>query len=93
LWSRTPRPKTKDSSQTKDANGNIEKELVENDTLAIFGNEDIFSTSKKLRLWADRLGSEQNSRFRHVEISGAGHFWHEQGDQMLAKVTEFVSGL
>jgi alpha/beta superfamily hydrolase len=93
LWSRTPRPKMKDSSQTKDANGNMEKELVENDTLAIFGNEDIFSTSKKLRLWADRLGSEQNSRFRHVEISGAGHFWHEQGDQMLAKVTEFVSGL
>jgi alpha/beta superfamily hydrolase len=93
LWSRTPRPKTKDSSQTKDANGDMEKELVENDTLAIFGNEDIFSTSKKLRLWADRLGSEQNSRFRHVEINGAGHFWHEQGDQMLANVTEFVSGL
>jgi len=96
MWSNTSRPKTKDpSSKTKDTNCDVEKKLVENDTIAIFGDEDIFSTSKKLRLWADRLGSNINSRFRHVEISGAGHFWHEEGvaDQMEANVAEFVSGL
>lgn len=96
LWSKTPWPKMKDSSsKTKDGNCDMEKKLVENDTMAIFGDEDIFSASKKLRLWADRLGSEKNSRFRHVEISGAGHFWHEEGvaDRMLANVVEFVSSL
>ncbi len=94
MWSKTLGPKTKaSSSKTKDASYDMEKKLIENDTLAIFGDEDIFSTSKKLRLWADRLGSEQNSRFRQVEITGAGHFWHEKVDQMSANVTDFVSGL
>lgn len=96
MWSKTPRPKTKDlSSKNKDMSCDIEKKLVENDTMAIFGDEDIFSTSKKLRLWADRLGSEMNSRFRYVEISGAGHFWHEEGvaDQMWSNVVDFVFGL
>jgi alpha/beta superfamily hydrolase len=94
MWSRASRPQTKDSfSKISEAHSDMEKKLIENDTLAIFGDEDIFSTSKKLRLWADRLGGEQNSRFRHVEIRGAGHFWHEQGDRMWATVREFVSGL
>jgi hypothetical protein len=96
MWSKTPRPKTKDSScKNKGEAYDLEKKLILNDTLAVFGDEDIFSTSKKLRLWADRLASEQNSLFRHAEISGAGHFWHEEGvsDKMWVNVTEFVSGL
>jgi alpha/beta superfamily hydrolase len=96
MWSKSPRLKTKDlSSKNKDEVCDLEKKMTSNDTLAIFGDEDIFSTSKKLRLWADRLASEKNSRFRHVEISGAGHFWHEEGvaDQMWANVVEFLSGL
>lgn len=96
MWSKTPRLETKDlSSKNKDEAYDLEKKLILNDTLAIFGDEDIFSSSKKLRLWADRLGSDTNSRFRHVEIGGAGHFWHEEGvaDQMEANVVEFVSGL
>jgi hypothetical protein len=96
MWSKTSQSKTKDPfSKTKDTNCDVEKKLVENETMAIFGDEDIFSTIKKLRLWADRLGSDTNSRFRHVEIGGAGHFWHEEGvaGQMEANVVRFVSGL
>jgi alpha/beta superfamily hydrolase len=96
MWSKMPRLKTKDLSSKNEGEAyDLEKKLILNDTLAIFGNRDIFSSSKKMRLWADRLGSEKNSRFRHVEVDGAGHFWHEKGvaDQMEASVVDFVSGL
>jgi pimeloyl-ACP methyl ester carboxylesterase len=94
MWSKAPRVKAKDLSNSKDATCDIEEKLVQSDTLAIFGDEDIFSPNKKLRLWADRLANE-DSRFRHVEITGAGHFWHEEGvvNQMRSNVQEFVSGL
>ncbi len=95
MWSETRRIKTSDLSKNKDLTCDSEEKLILNDTLAIFGNEDIFSTNKKLRLWADRLGCEENSRFQHVEIVGAGHFWHEEGvvDQMRSHIEEFVSVL
>jgi alpha/beta superfamily hydrolase len=48
-------------------------------TLAVYGDQDIFSSSKKLRQWAEKLSSEQKSAFTYVEIAGAGHFWHENG--------------
>lgn len=95
MWSKTPQVKTKELSKNQESSCDIEVELVLNDTLAIFGDEDIFSASKKLRLWANSLNSEENSRFRHVEISGAGHFWHEEEamNQMRTNIKKFVSGL
>jgi alpha/beta superfamily hydrolase len=69
--------------------------LLTNPTLAVFGTDDIFTSSKKLRVWARGLQDTRDSRFRHVEIQGAGHFWHERGvaDVMRRAVREFVSGL
>lgn len=95
MWSKTPRARTQDLAKEKVVRCDTEEKFVLNDTLAIFGDEDIFSTIKKLRLWADRLNSEENSRFQHVEIQGAGHFWHEEGvvDQMRVSIETFVSGL
>jgi pimeloyl-ACP methyl ester carboxylesterase len=48
-------------------------------SLAVYGDQDIFTSSKKVRQWAERLSSATGSRFEHVEIEGGGHFWHEDG--------------
>ncbi|KAM3415547.1 hypothetical protein BST61_g9068 [Cercospora zeina] len=49
-------------------------------TLIVFGTLDIFTASRKLRLWAERL--QKNSaegKVRWAQIDGAGHFWREHG--------------
>ncbi|KAI4651365.1 uncharacterized protein J4E78_008057 [Alternaria triticimaculans] len=48
-------------------------------TLAIYGDQDIFASSKKIRDWSEQLKAEPNSRFTSVEVAGGGHFWHENG--------------
>ena len=48
-------------------------------TLAVLGDQDIFSSAKKSREWAERMGGKPGSRFEYVEVAGAGHFWHEIG--------------
>jgi hypothetical protein len=47
--------------------------------LAVYGDQDIFTSSKKVRQWAEKLSSAAGSRFENVEIEGCGHFWHEEG--------------
>jgi hypothetical protein len=47
--------------------------------LAVFGDQDIFSSVKRSREWVERMGAMAGSRFEHVEVAGAGHFWHEVG--------------
>jgi pimeloyl-ACP methyl ester carboxylesterase len=50
-------------------------------TLALFGDDDVFVSAKRLRGWVEKLkGTEREgavSQFRHREVSGAGHFWHD----------------
>ncbi|KAF2834326.1 hypothetical protein M501DRAFT_944449 [Patellaria atrata CBS 101060] len=48
-------------------------------TLAVFGDQDIFSSVKKQRAWAEKMRSESGSLFEYQEVPGAGHFWHEEG--------------
>ncbi len=48
-------------------------------SLAIYGDQDIFASAKKIRDWAEQLKAEPTSRFSSVEVTGAGHFWHESG--------------
>ncbi|KUJ18724.1 uncharacterized protein LY89DRAFT_717275 [Mollisia scopiformis] len=60
-----------------------EVKLTVDPTLAIFGDDDVFVSIKKLRAWAKRLNGsgsgKEESRFRFVEVGGAGHFWHDRG--------------
>ena len=54
-------------------------------TLALFGDEDTFSSVRKLRQWSAELGRMAHSQFRGCEIEGAGHFWREEGVEEEAR--------
>ncbi len=69
----TPGPESSEPPIAADADRN----LADHPTLAIFGDADVFLSSKKAREWAARLGSLPNSQFRAHEVSTAGHFWTE----------------
>lgn len=62
-----------------------EVKLTVDPTLAVFGDDDVFVSIKKLRAWSERLAETrigkggEDSRFRYVEVGGAGHFWHDRG--------------
>ena len=45
--------------------------------LAVYGDQDVFSSAKKIRDWSDQLKAAPTSRFTSVEVAGAGHFWAE----------------
>lgn len=53
--------------------------IVLRPTLSVFGDQDFFTSVKKLRPWAQKLRNERSSCFKFKEIPGAGHFWHEHG--------------
>jgi pimeloyl-ACP methyl ester carboxylesterase len=46
-------------------------------SLAVYGDQDIFTSAKKIREWSDQLKAEPGSCFNSVEVTGAGHFWSE----------------
>ncbi|ODA79531.1 hypothetical protein RJ55_05125 [Drechmeria coniospora] len=64
-----------------------EMKLVQNPTLAVYGDKDIFVSAGKLRAWVAKLtapvASASNpistSKFRAHEVETAGHFWVEEG--------------
>jgi pimeloyl-ACP methyl ester carboxylesterase len=68
--------------------------LISNPTLAIFGTQDMFTSSHKLDAWCNKMyglslqavSSEKSSGFRWKMIEGAGHFWREHGAE--AQLTE-----
>ncbi|CAG8949701.1 hypothetical protein HYFRA_00004019 [Hymenoscyphus fraxineus] len=70
-------------------------------TLALFGDDDIFVSAKRLRSWARKLEcmGEENKRdslvFRYREVKGAGHFWHDHEalEVLKEEVRDFVVGL
>lgn len=72
-----------------------EAKLFENRTLAIWGDSDAFTSSKKLQDWSDKLRSKHESLWRGYKILGAGHFWHEEGAayKMRDAVDDFVKYL
>ncbi|KAI4956133.1 hypothetical protein J4E91_000343 [Alternaria rosae] len=59
--------------------GDYQEVIGKHITLAIYGDQDIFASSKKIRDWSEQLKAEPASRFASVEVAGAGHFWHENG--------------
>ena len=50
--------------------------LARGPTIAIYGDDDLFTSSKKLRRWTSRLKQRPESSFQATEIPNAGHFWH-----------------
>lgn len=57
----------------------VDSKFVLNPTLAIYGDQDGFMAHRKSREWAERLKSSAASHFRNVVVTGAGHFWAEEG--------------
>jgi pimeloyl-ACP methyl ester carboxylesterase len=68
------------------------RKFKEKPTFAIWGDNDIFTSSKKLRSWAEEL-HQQNQNFLWIEVQGASHFWQETGvfDRLTPKVGEFIT--
>ncbi|KAL2818788.1 Alpha/Beta hydrolase protein [Aspergillus cavernicola] len=60
-------------------------QLCAHRTLAIYGDEDTFTSVGKLRKWSAALKSVPQSRFLSTEIEGAGHFWREEGAEPQAR--------
>ena len=54
-----------------------EQKLVANPTLAIYGDCDGLVAARKLRVWASRLQTAPDSKFRAHEVASVGHFWHQ----------------
>ncbi len=65
-------------SATEHNEGN-ESKLVSNPAMAIYGDDDMFVSQRKLRKWAESLTNRPGSKFHFHEVAGAGHFWHEVG--------------
>ncbi|KAI9371948.1 Alpha/Beta hydrolase protein [Aspergillus egyptiacus] len=60
-------------------------QLCSYSTLAIYGDQDTFTSISRLRKWSDELRSAPRSRFLSTEIEGAGHFWREEGVEPRAR--------
>ncbi|KAF6812732.1 putative acid phosphatase [Colletotrichum plurivorum] len=97
LFSRAPtKPREQGApAYTSDHRQLSETKLVENGTLALFGDRDVFVPVAKLRGWVQRLESADGSRFHGEEVPGAGHFWAEAkvAHVLRDKVAAFAADL
>jgi alpha/beta superfamily hydrolase len=64
-------------------------------SLAVFGDDDFFTSAKKLRKWSQSISSRPVSTFCYDEVEGAGHFWHDRDTQNQLKnaVKEWLKGI
>ena len=65
----------------------MEEKLSAHQCLAVYGDKDFFTSQRKLRKWAERQADKTESRFTFSEISGAGHFWNEEGSDLRMRET------
>lgn len=72
------------------ANPAAGSQFLSNPTLVVFGSKDVFTSSKRLRTWAEKQAKISTSKFEWAEIEGAGHFWREEG-AMEASLTRIKS--
>jgi len=63
--------------------------------LAVFGGDDIFTSARKLRAWAQDISNRPSSRFQFIEIENAGHFWRNHSAQRSLKlaIREWIHSL
>lgn len=71
------------------------KQFLQHPTLVLFGSHDAFTSSKRLRQWAEKQAGESHSDFRPCEIDHAGHFWSEEGvlRALQGKLADWIHGL
>lgn len=74
----------KTSAQARPA-GRPADQLSAHRTLALFGDQDTFTSARKLQRWSAEMGRMPQSGFRGCEIEGAGHFWRENGVETRAR--------
>lgn len=60
-------------------------QLSKHRTLALHGDQDDFTSARKLERWSDELMRMPQSQFQGVVIEGAGHFWREEGVEGQAR--------
>ncbi|KAL1961067.1 hypothetical protein VTO42DRAFT_4955 [Malbranchea cinnamomea] len=67
--------------------------LVNHKSLAIYGDDDVFTSVKKLRKWCAELTGEPHSQFQRREVNGAGHFWLDEDAilQLRSLIREWIS--
>ena len=72
-----------------------EAKLRAHPSLAIYGSKDMFTSQRKLRKWTEHLVSQPGSHFTFSEVTGAGHFWNEQGSEsrMKTSIREWLKGV
>lgn len=72
-----------------------EAKFVDHPTLLVYGDKDLFASQRKLRRWAENLKSKPSSLFRFAEVTGAGHFWREEGVeiQMRGCIREWIQDI
>lgn len=61
------------------------EQLSAHRTLALFGDQDTFTSARKLQRWSAEMARMPQSGFRGCEIEGAGHFWRENGVETRAR--------
>ena len=69
--------------------------LTAHRSLAIYGDDDSFTSIRKLRKWSAELVGAENSRFEYREVNGAGHFWQDERaeSQMRRTIREWLSAV
>ena len=53
--------------------------LIKNQSFAVFGDEDAFTSHGRLMKWSEMLQSKPGSRFISKTVPSVGHFWREEG--------------
>lgn len=86
------------SARERDSIPEHELKFTVDPTLALFGDDDVFVSVKKLRTWVEKLrAAKRNGEgcFRYREVLGAGHFWHdhEAVQILVSEVKGFVRSL
>jgi pimeloyl-ACP methyl ester carboxylesterase len=94
-WGRLTAQRNEDAEPDPAPEEEAEAKLVQNPTLAIYGDNDIFVPVRKLRSWVARLEAVPGTRFQAHEVSSAGHFWAQGNVASILRdaVRTFASSL
>lgn len=62
-----------------------QQQLTQSKILSIYGDQDPFTSIKRLRKWTHDMQDVQGSLFKASEVKGAGHFWHGRAEELQMK--------